>query len=88
MARRSPLSHRGRFGVIAVSLMSAAAGTLLLTQSSEIAGATGSGTSGGDRVIVCESGVVDLGDGGVEASSSVAYRVPDGVEVPTGCREG
>jgi len=94
MARRSPLARRGRAGVLAM-LTTTAAGALLFTAllSTELAGATGSGVAGEDRVIVCESGVVDLG-GGVETSSAVALRLPDGdgapdgAGAPLGCRDG
>jgi hypothetical protein len=39
-----------------------------------------------DRVVVCESGVVD--DGGIQTSSAVATRTPAGDPLPEGCREG
>lgn len=39
-----------------------------------------------DRVVVCESGVVD--DGGIQASSAVATRTPATDPLPEGCREG
>jgi hypothetical protein len=88
MARKSPLARRGRVGVLAM-LTTSAAGALLFTAilSTELAGATGSGVAGEDRVIVCESGVVDLG-GGVETSSAVAFRATDGAGAPLGCRDG
>ena len=68
------------------------AGALL---SMGLTGAAGSGTpadpgAGSDRVIVCESGVVDHG-GGVATSSIVATRVaaedaPPPEELPPDCR--
>ena len=39
-----------------------------------------------DRVVVCESGVVDQGE--IQTSSAVAVRVGDDAPVPKGCRDG
>ncbi len=86
MTRRTPRGGRRRgIGVIALALTSAAAGSFIL--STGLAGATGSGVPGEERVIVCESGVVDHGNG-VETSSSIAAFVSDEAGVPEGCRDG
>ena len=95
MTRRVSLSRRGRAGVVAIVLVGAGSSLFGLGLSTELAGAAGSGAAGqtgSDRVIVCESGVVDHG-GGVETSSAVAYRVSDGegVQPSSGgmdCRDG
>ena len=99
MARRSRSERRGRAGVTKtfIGVVSGAfliTGFLTFLVMGGLAGASGSGADQpagdpheADRVIVCESGMVQTEDG-VETSSSVAYRVPDGVEVPEGCREG
>ena len=71
--------------MIALSLTSAAVGSLIL--STGLAGATGGGVAGEERVIVCESGVVDHGNG-VETSSALAVRVSDEAGVPEDCRDG
>ncbi len=40
-----------------------------------------------EKVVVCESGVVDQGDG-IRTSSAAAERVPADAPVPEGCRAG
>ena len=93
MARRSPIARRGR---ASVNLTSAIAGvilslTLAAFATSGLAGASSPGADA-DRVIVCESGVVQH-EGGVETSSAVAFRASDGQGDPElgaapGCRDG
>ena len=96
MARRSPRRHRRLLAGVGLAVTASAVGAGLL-MSTELAGAgaslpqnergeTGVGASDG-IVIVCESGVVSQ-DGGVETSSAIAVRAPDGTEVPPGCRGG
>ena len=77
MARRSQTARRGR---ASVNLTSAIAGvilslTLTAFATTGLAGAVDPGADA-DRVIVCESGVVQQ-EGGVETSSAVAFRASD-----------
>ena len=67
-------------GLVLAAAGAGAAMGLGTAQASESTHSTG-------PVIVCESGVVDHGNG-VETSSAVAVRVPDGTPVPEGCRDG
>ena len=48
-------------------------------------GAFASSGSEADRIVVCESGTVTVGE--IETSSAVAARVPAGEPLSPGCRE-
>lgn len=83
MTRSALLPRRGWAGVVAIVLTGAGASLFGLNLSTAGAGAGQGAATDGDRVIVCESGVVDHG-GGVETSSAVAIRVPEGEGVADG----
>lgn len=73
--------------VLTIGVVSASALVAVpaIASSGDPAGGTGSGTGGaGGKIVVCESGVVDHGDG-IQTSSASADRVADGAPVPEGC---
>ena len=47
-------------------------------------GGSGAGSTATDRVVVCESGVIDHGNG-IQTSSAYAERVTADAPVPEGC---
>ncbi|HEY8216456.1 MAG TPA: hypothetical protein VIH82_04930 [Acidimicrobiia bacterium] len=72
--------HWSTAGVLGLALAAAVAGC----SSPQASTGPGGGDASADRLLVCESGTVTHGD--VRTSSAVASRVPEGTEIPPGCR--
>lgn len=79
---RSVSSSRRRLGIGVAGVVLAAAAAGCTTPF--VSGGGGSAPAS-EMVVICESGVVDHGNG-VETSSQVAIKLPAGSPVPEGCR--
>ena len=79
-------AHRHRWTWITVLTIALVSGSALLAVPA-LAQSDGSAPTPTDKVVVCESGVVDHGNG-IQTSSVSVERVAGDAPVPDGCRAG
>lgn len=80
------LARRHRWTWITVLTIALVSGSALLAVPA-LAQSDGSEPAPTEKVVVCESGVVDHGDG-IQTSSASVERVAADAPVPDGCRAG
>jgi hypothetical protein len=87
MARRNPNPRRrGTFGAVGVTVSACVTAGIFLFAGSAPADQGHSGPEDRSHVVICESSTVS--HGGIDTSSAIVVRAPEGTPLLPGCRDG